>query len=80
MGQLSRLVSGLVMVTTLGVAAEEPATQEEAETIPDPQAFVTRHTGSFNGVVVTYDARAGILLGSRGVGRNPGPGIVRECC
>ena len=68
MGRLSILVSGLVMMSALGVAAEEPVAQKKVEAIPDPKAFVTRHTGTFNGVTVEYQARAGetYLLDSDG--------------
>jgi carboxypeptidase C (cathepsin A) len=56
------LVLALVLSSTVGACALEPkppTAPAAPEAIPDPQAFVTRHTGTFNGVTVGYTAQAG---------------------
>ncbi len=62
MGRITRLVLALVLSSTIGAFAQEaepPKVPAAPKAIPDPQAFVTRHTGTFNGVKVAYTARAG---------------------
>ena len=59
MGRITKLVSALVFFVAFGAVAQEAAPPEAPEAIPDPQTFVTRHAGTFNGVAVNYTARAG---------------------
>ena len=58
----SRWVLGLLLLSVLPVMAEESPeteTRKEPVVIPEPQVFVTEHSGVFNGVAVDFTARAG---------------------
>jgi carboxypeptidase C (cathepsin A) len=57
--RLSILMSVVMTVSAVGGVAGETAAPDSANLIPDPQEFVTRHSGVFNGVTVAYEARAG---------------------
>jgi carboxypeptidase C (cathepsin A) len=65
MTRIRKWVLGLLLVSVMPAFAEEAADTAEPEVlqepveIPDPQVFVTQHTGTFNGVVVNYAASAG---------------------
>ena len=58
----SKWVLGLLLLSITPVLAEESPESEKPQelvAIPEPQVFVTEHSGIFNGVSVSYTARAG---------------------
>jgi len=59
MNQTVRLALGVLLLSAVQAPAQETETPKEPVVIPDPQVFVTQHSGTFNGVVVRYTARAG---------------------
>jgi carboxypeptidase C (cathepsin A) len=59
MSRITNPVSALLVFFAVGAFAQEAAPPKAPEAIPDPQAFVTRHTGTFDGAAVAYTARAG---------------------
>ncbi len=59
MGRIPVLTSCLLLVLALHAGGQEAKKPAEPAAVPDPAVFVTRHTGTFNGVTVAYAARAG---------------------
>jgi carboxypeptidase C (cathepsin A) len=57
--RVTKSVPVLVLFSAVAALAQEAPPPHAPAAIPDPQAFVTRHTGTFNGVAVDYTARAG---------------------
>ena len=65
MFRLTKWVLVVTLVSVMPAFAEEvpetvePEKQQKPVKIPDPQVFETQHTGTFNGVAVSYTVRAG---------------------
>ncbi len=59
MRRIPVLASCLFFALAVDAGGEEAKPTAEPAAVPDPVVFVTRHTGTFNGVAVDYTARAG---------------------